>query len=138
MKTGAWWASSVAAGAARSIVATMGIPFAAAPPADTEYGIRFDTFLATNPELYGAIERRTFNPPDELSLGPDGSADMVVTFRSTHGWINRGFAPAVYQAMFDVLLSRPDLLPTKWGGKCVSPGVLLLVYSHFFCFFKNF
>jgi len=76
---------------------------AAAPPADTEYGIRFDTFLAINPELYGAIERRTFNPPDELSLGPDGSADMVVTFRSTHGWINRGFAPAVYQAMFDVL-----------------------------------
>ncbi|MBK8590109.1 MAG: class I SAM-dependent methyltransferase [Sandaracinaceae bacterium] len=76
---------------------------AAAPPGDTEYGVRFDTFLATNPELYGRIERLSFNPPDSVSLGPDGSADMVVTFRSTHGWINRGFAQAVYQAMFAVL-----------------------------------
>lgn len=76
---------------------------AAAPPSDTEYGIRFDAFLATNPELYGGIQRVTFNPPDVTSLGPDNSADMVVTFRSTHGWINRGFAPAVYQAMFNVL-----------------------------------
>ena len=76
---------------------------AAAPAPDSEYGQRFDEFLATNTELYSQVNRITFAPPDALSLGPDGSADMVLTFRSTHGWINNGVAPAVYQAMFDVL-----------------------------------
>jgi predicted methyltransferase len=76
---------------------------AAAPDPASEYGQRFDAFLATNPELYDRVERVTFNPPEQLSLGPDGSADMVVTFRSTHGWINRDQAAAVYQAMFNVL-----------------------------------
>ncbi len=76
---------------------------AAAPDPSSEYGQRFDAFLATNPELYDRVERVTFAPPDSISLGPDASADMVVTFRSTHGWINRDQAAAVYQAMFNVL-----------------------------------
>jgi predicted methyltransferase len=76
---------------------------AAAPDPSSEYGQRFDAFLATHPELYDRIERVTFAPPDSLSLGPDGSADMVVTFRSVHGWVNRDQAQAVFGAMFAVL-----------------------------------
>jgi len=76
---------------------------AAAPDPSSEYGQRFDAFIATNPALYDRVERVTFAPPDSLSLGPAGSADMVVTFRSTHGWINRDQAQGVFQAMFDVL-----------------------------------
>src|SRR5690606_35142959 len=44
-----------------------------------------------------------FNPPEQVELGPSNSADMVLTFRSVHGWINRDQATAVFQAMFDVL-----------------------------------
>ncbi len=78
--------------------------FAAIPdPAESEYGERFMTFLQSEPELYSEVEPVIFMPPERASLGPDGSADMVVTFRSTHGWINRGQAADVYAAMFRVL-----------------------------------
>ena len=78
--------------------------FAAIPdPDESEYGERFITFLGTHPEVYSEIETVIFSPPERTSLGPDGSADMVLTFRSTHGWINRGQADDVYAAMFKVL-----------------------------------
>lgn len=72
-------------------------------PAESEYGERFMTFLQSEPELYSDVETVIFGPPERVSLGADGSADMVVTFRSTHGWINRGQAESVYAAMFRVL-----------------------------------
>ena len=37
------------------------------------------------------------------SLGPDGSADMVLTFRNLHGWIANGVADKVLAASFKVL-----------------------------------
>lgn len=37
-------------------------------------------------ERYGEPIVLPFYPPQSTSLGPDGSADMVITFRSTHGW----------------------------------------------------
>jgi len=72
-------------------------------PEQSPYGERFMTFLESEPELYSEVEPVVFMPPEQTSLGPDGSADMVVTFRSTHGWINRGQAADVYGAMFRVL-----------------------------------
>jgi predicted methyltransferase len=36
-------------------------------------------------------------------LGPDGSADMVVTFRNVHNWIPAGTAPNVFAAIAKVL-----------------------------------
>jgi len=78
--------------------------YAAIPdPAESEYGERFMTFLQAEPDLYSEVEPVIFAPPERTSLGEDGSADMVVTFRSTHGWINRDQAADVYAAMFRVL-----------------------------------
>jgi predicted methyltransferase len=37
------------------------------------------------------------------SLGPDGSADSVLTFRNLHGWISNGVADTVLGASFRVL-----------------------------------
>jgi len=37
------------------------------------------------------------------SLGPDGSADMVLTFRNLHGWISSGVTDNVFAATFRVL-----------------------------------
>jgi predicted methyltransferase len=41
--------------------------------------------------------------PQSLNLGPDGSADMVVTFRNIHNWIPAGTAPSVFAAVAKVL-----------------------------------
>jgi len=61
--------------------------------------------LDADPALYGAVERRVMWQGEDVVLGPPGSADMVVTFRNTHNWINDGKLEAVYKACFDVLKS---------------------------------
>ncbi len=45
----------------------------------------------------GKIELQPF------SLGEPGSADVVLTFRNSHGWFNRGADAMVYGAVFEVL-----------------------------------
>jgi predicted methyltransferase len=42
---------------------------------------------------------------DDVSLGPDGSADMVLTFRNLHGYISNGVIDKVLAASFKVLKS---------------------------------
>jgi predicted methyltransferase len=45
----------------------------------------------------------------DVSLGPDASADLVVTFRNLHGWINNGTFDNVLGACFRVLKSGGTL-----------------------------
>ena len=55
---------------------------------------------------FGEPKLIPFSPPKQVDLGPDGSADMVLTFRNLHDWLNDGDAPemdAVFQAAFKVL-----------------------------------
>lgn len=59
--------------------------------------------VAGNPGAYGSVNVTEWNPPEKSSLGPDGSADMVVTFRNTHGWINSGIEKDVFRAIAAVL-----------------------------------
>ncbi|MEZ4278449.1 MAG: methyltransferase [Myxococcota bacterium] len=59
--------------------------------------------IAKEPGVFGKVEVAKLSPPDGVDLGPPGSADMVVTFRSTHGWLNGGVADQVYAAFFEVL-----------------------------------
>lgn len=59
--------------------------------------------IAKEPGVFGKVEVAKLSPPDGIDLGPPGSADMVVTFRSTHGWLNGGVADQVYAAFFEVL-----------------------------------
>jgi predicted methyltransferase len=55
------------------------------------------------PAVFGKVQTARNDPPATLSLGPDGSADMVLTFRSVHDWVRDGFADQVFAAMFKVL-----------------------------------
>lgn len=41
----------------------------------------------------------------DVKLGPDGSEDMVLTFRNLHGWVRDGLADKVMAASFRVLKS---------------------------------
>ncbi|MGH8371803.1 MAG: class I SAM-dependent methyltransferase, partial [Gammaproteobacteria bacterium] len=46
-----------------------------------------------------------FSPPDQVKLGADGSADMVLTFRNTHDWLNKSDAAleSAFKAAYAVL-----------------------------------
>ena len=59
----------------------------------------------SDPAVFGRISVVTFAPPAQLNLGPAGSADMVLTFRNTHDWLNHSpdTLAGVFRAAFAVL-----------------------------------
>jgi predicted methyltransferase len=76
------------------------------PDKDTAAGAkRFNEKLAANPKVFGKVQVATINPPTQLRLGSDGSADMVLTFRNIHNWVSAGYEAQVYKAAFNVLKS---------------------------------
>ncbi len=54
---------------------------------------------------FGEVKLIQFSPPAITTLGPDGSADMVVTFRNLHDWLNDDpkTMESVLQAAYKVL-----------------------------------
>ena len=69
-------------------------------------GPKFADRIKTNPALFGHIGPIVpFDPPKEVRLGPENSADMVLTFRNTHDWLinSPDTLAAVFKAVFDVL-----------------------------------
>jgi predicted methyltransferase len=66
-------------------------------------GQKYVDNLKAHPDLYDKVEVRMVAPPADLNLGPDGSADMVVTFRNIHGWVPGGYDDKVYAAAYRVL-----------------------------------
>lgn len=77
------------------------IPAADGPRA--RYAATFNTFLHARPDLYNNVHVATFDPPAHADLGQPGSADVVLTFRNLHGWVNDGVAEQVFAAAFRVL-----------------------------------
>lgn len=63
----------------------------------------YKDFIASQPAVYDRVQLVEVSPPDTLTLGPDGSADVVLTFRNIHGWVNNGYAKQVHEAVFKVL-----------------------------------
>jgi predicted methyltransferase len=79
---------------------------AAIPSAEgsrARYHQRFLDLQAERPEVFSGIELATFDPPETIDLGADGSADMVVTFRNIHNMVNDDGAEAAFEAFFRVL-----------------------------------
>lgn len=90
---------------------------------ESYYGTRqtkaFVEKKASQPDIYGNIELAIVDATIETDdagkvksikvnatdLGPAGSADVVLTFRSSHGWYNREALAMTYAAAFDVLRS---------------------------------
>lgn len=65
----------------------------------------FEAKLKADPAVFGKVKLVPFAPPDQVKLGPDNSADMVLTFRNTHDWLNHSqeTLDKVFQAAFKVL-----------------------------------
>ncbi len=73
----------------------------------------FQEKLSSN-ELYSKADITVLAPPHKVAIAPEGSADMVLTFRNIHNWMKAGQAEDVYQAMF----------------KALKPGGILGVVEH--------
>ena len=66
---------------------------------------RFRTFAATRPELYGRIQVAAFPHRGEGTQVPNGSADVVLTFRNVHNWMmgDQPYAELAFKQMYDML-----------------------------------
>jgi predicted methyltransferase len=69
---------------------------------------KFNALLASDPAVFGHVRRGPeFTPftrhSHHLKLGPNDSADMVVTFRNMHDFLDAGNQAAVWKAAYDVL-----------------------------------
>ncbi len=82
------------------------IDAAALPPpeqAESEGSAHYHAMLKADPAVYGKVKEIGFAPPFVMSMGPDGSADMVLTFRNLHNWQHDGQLDAVFAAAFKML-----------------------------------
>jgi predicted methyltransferase len=59
--------------------------------------------IATKADLYGQIKVATYSPPASRELWEKDSVDMVLTFRSSHGWLRDGLIDDVYADFFKVI-----------------------------------
>jgi predicted methyltransferase len=93
--------------------------------------------LASKPNDFGKVEVKIINPPADVSLGADGSADAVLTFRNFHNWVHDGMADKVLAASFRVLKSggifgveehraKADADPAKIGDTGYVPEAMVI------------
>ena len=77
------------------------------PKTDSKYTLdnmkAFADKLASRPDMYGKATVTALQYPNELKPVPDGSVDMVLTFRNLHNWISREAAEPMLAAMFRAL-----------------------------------
>jgi predicted methyltransferase len=67
----------------------------------------FLTKIASEPEIYGGVTVTALSFPHELEVAPRESADLVLTFRNVHNWLEGESHPDIaalgFTAMFDAL-----------------------------------
>jgi len=56
--------------------------------------------LASQPETYDKVKVTEFAPPKKPELAPVGIADMVLSFRNVHNWVEDGTAGQVFSAAY--------------------------------------
>lgn len=62
------------------------------PESTSEYSIRnskrLAEKLAAHPDVYDKAKVTVFNPSTTMAAAPEGSADLVLTFRNMHNWMS--------------------------------------------------
>jgi predicted methyltransferase len=67
---------------------------------------RVALFFAKAPEIFGGVQVAAISVPDSLTLGPDGSVDMVLAMREMHNWHRRKLLPKYLAAIHAVLKDK--------------------------------
>jgi predicted methyltransferase len=88
-----------------------------------EYSAReleqFNARLASAPQLYDKVELAAFSPGQPIV--PDGTADLVLTFRNVHNWMARGTAEAAFASMYRALKPGGVLGVVEHRGPAQQP-----------------
>jgi len=58
--------------------------------------------LKTQPQVYGETIVTELSD-DKTAIAPEGSADLVLTFRNVHNWMRFGYGDTVFEAMYKAL-----------------------------------
>jgi predicted methyltransferase len=90
-----------------------GTLYAAHYSLNPKYGYQrryFGTFLSkmgANQKIYRDVIITALDVPYQVDIAPQGTADMVLTFRNAHNWVNPGYGThtgaITFKVMFDVL-----------------------------------
>ena len=75
---------------------------AASDSESKEYNAELKTLLDAHPDLYGKVKWSVL-AKGKYNIAPDGSADMVLTFRNIHNWVWAGDEKQVFEAAFKAL-----------------------------------
>jgi predicted methyltransferase len=71
--------------------------------AEEDAGVaKFKAHLASDKARFGAIQVTTLGP-GHFDIAPAGSADLVLTFRNVHNWMDEGYVDQALQACFTAL-----------------------------------
>jgi len=103
---GGGWFTEILAPTLRDSGKLITTNFDTSGPADsyqTKAGTKYQTKLASDPALYDKVEVVTVKDTKGLALAPEGSVDLVLTFRNTHNWVEDGVEADVYGAAFRAL-----------------------------------
>ncbi len=91
---------------------------------DIEYNAELHKMFAARPQLFDKVEQ-TVLARGKMQIAPDGTADMVLTFRNIHNWTSAGIDKQVFAAAFRALKpggilgvtehrsNNPDAAPNK-------------------------
>ena len=80
---------------------------------DQQYNMEFHALLDARPDLYGKVQVTALGP-GKYDIAPEGTADMVLTFRNIHNWAWAGMEKDVFAAAY----------------KALKPGGILGVVEH--------
>lgn len=88
-------------------LATQGRYIMAAPVADKPYFVahaeKIALWKAAHPHAGAKIETAIFSPPSNIALPTDASADMVLTFRNVHNWMQAKGEKQAFKAFYAAL-----------------------------------
>ena len=82
---------------------------------------KFADKLAARPDVYDRAKVTALQAPNALKPVPDGTMDMVVTFRNIHGWMGNDSADAMFKAMYAALKPGGILGVTEHRAKTDKP-----------------
>ena len=63
----------------------------------------FAAKLAARPDLYDRVKVTQLGRPDQWSACPPGTADLVLTFRNVHNWMNADYEADMFRAFHAAL-----------------------------------
>ena len=85
---------------------------------DTPYFLKgvqkFEKKLAANPAVYDKVKLVSIMPPAHINPAPQGSVDLILSFRNLHNWVNNDIVDEMFRVFF----------------KALKPGGVLGVVAH--------